>query len=373
MAKIIEVFKILEGWKKYGIFYPLFEKYETVNTKLKVVSRQIIDEWIDDVVINVKKMPNKPIVIHTKYDCVAAYFISQGMQNKRIYARSVSFGKYTATIELFIKTTGEKKHGASKIDVNGIRIEIYFLPEEIEKITKDSLAGRVPYEYMRKLFARKKSTIVHELTHHIQFENDELDYEKQDLGQALKNLSNLKLIGNHLQLCSDNEVVATLNQAYKLYSDKYNDENGKKRFGCFYKCLFFILLTRYGINQKTIDSYLKNETSPKEIIISLKPITKFDIVWTIYCYTKNHSKFGNILFKGENGKLDFNFNEELIENNKKNIDEFFEGFSQDELKQLNFLFGEINLLKMMSEMFSITQNNKEFLDNLTNIVKLKTK
>lgn len=368
--KLYKVISLMSELAGSDMLEELDERYNTINTYLKIEANKFFDAWVNDIVGEVRSYKNIPFPVVTKYDCIAAYLINNKENGVREFERTITVGKYQVKIRLMTpsKTDENRKlEGYTDTSENPVVSCIHILPKDINSIVKFcNEKKRVPYKFMKTLFTLKKGTIVHEITHYIQDIKDELNVTQHELTGVLEEYKNLKLFAKFLYFVEDHELYAKLNEAYKLYCDSiFFDIKGD-----FYNFLGYAILRGRGFKNLS-NKVLKNEISPEGVIETLKksPITRFLFVWFVFCFTPKNSKFSRILFKGESPDLGLNL--KLIDQNKENIYNFFNKLTPREIKNLDFMFAQSNMFSVASEFFSLEHSNKPYLENLKGILEIK--
>ena len=181
-----------------------------------------------------------------------------------------------------------------------------------------------------------------------------------------KNLSDFKFFLYYVQ---EHELEATLNAAYKLYKERgkfFSDRWYKVKKRDYLNCLIYLILNTYGIKKKTL---LYSKISVAEILDALNTFDEykaclFVILWIMYCYMPKKSKFYNLLFKQQDLEIPFDFNVQVIENNKDNIVDFFSSLNYYEIEYLNKKIPITKLGEVFKQVFSITQDNWHIFENL---------
>lgn len=368
----------------------ILEWYKTQNTPIKQIANQFIYDWIDWVEklmkgyriqvpsLYEKFFPEALSEPQKRYDYLACYlyvlpFIASNKSLKFIKTFFVKRYKFKDEIIQLRISYGSKNVSTKGLTTYGKRgiptITVRFHNDDFANyfVTVDN-DDKILYNEIERLVSRLRRTAAHEITHFIQykFKNSVKDIPVLNLLNGKKNLYQLRFA---IYFMAEHELEALLNESYKLYKEKGNFISNKDRKGPkkdFFTCLLFQLLERFGLNS---DLVLTGKFSFWDTLVELNKMKIyhdiFMILWIIYYYVPEKSKFSHILHLPNDAPR---VNKNLLESNRQNFMNFMDNFTPYGISVLDKVFSKIDKNETMRKIFSFSETNEQVLNELIELV-----
>ena len=369
---------ITEFWEKHGVCSLLTERFGTTETEIRGISRSFVNKAVYSCRYKLTENEKKGIKTDS-YGYLALYIkklIKSGNKNAVIYTEKSEFGKYSTTLSLKLGDETSKNHGVTTIDDNNpnkISIAVNILPREVKPILDSLESNTIPYEYITMLMNEIKSHFVHEITHLFQRKAGRLDTETADKTNKMEEYQAFNEIQHYFYLLQEHECDARVIQAIKLFLDKTNydpkkEDKGFRNESCF-DILFDLIIK--SLRNKRLESnvHLDNNLSPLENAVRFGSTPdRFFLVWFYWCFIDKNPKFQHYIFPGGTPHPPERIDLEIIENNKKNIDEFLRSIDKKDIEKLGAIILKETLIRFKESVFSLFDDNEEYLESIKKLL-----
>lgn len=360
----------------------LDERYTTLNTKINTLTNKFVADWLEyvgDVVEDNSmlytgllgddiKAYNARYPV-TDYDNLFLYFHLLFSTNYKIYkafSEKYKIEGYEVRIKL-AKTKEIARHllGYTR-QYLGNKRQPYIciqIPQNIiygfsRCVTNEE---KLDYNKIRDFVSQIKSTLAHELTHYFQIKKDGHNFLEDYVENNSLTGSYTSYLSFFNYFIQETEMNAVLNSAYRRYREKYVERS-------FYDCV--VLSTIERVRPELADRFFSGELSFFETFKKINCLGKFLLIWVLYDYVPNNSKYGPLLAMSDEYESEMTqyFNKNVVKANKKNLENFIRTNMQEDYgMSLNRYLSELpsnEFVDVHKEMFSLKKYNKKFLEKL---------
>lgn len=359
----------------------LQERYTTLNTIFNKLANQFVFDWLATVDDYAKKykflydaqlrneLPEVVKNTKTQYENLFWYFYICFKSKYKIFKQFTKKYKVNGQVlKIQLKLT-------SKISDQILGDTVSYFenkkePHVIISIPKNYLMRFVKnvlddeplnFDSMKMFISQIKGTIAHEATHYFQLKRKEFDpFKNYDRHNAMWG-EYTKPFSFFLYFIQKVEMDAVINEGYKLY--RSNDTNKS-----FFDCLVYVLTDKF--NRTDSKDYFKEEISFRELIYTSAPLTKFLLLWSLYVYIPENSKFRALLAMSddEEKNVAMLFSAKAIQVNAKNVTRFIRTVQKEETDAiLNGYLKKLGVqgrVELLGQIFNLKKSNKSVLTDL---------
>ena len=240
--------------------------------------------------------------------------------------------------------------------------------------------GDNDYQAIERFIAKIESTLSHELTHAFQY------FKKTSDNSDVYNLEILDdadefthIISFIMYFVQKNELEAAFNECYYEYRNKkrtlpnYHIQSKSKRKN-FVDVLIANILDRAG-EEEISQAYENGTISFNKLAKEIMPYNMFLIIWTIFVYGLEQSKFSKLIIKDDIHDIKNRYDLQIISNNMNNLRKFMAQFHNDYILQafLVDLFGKMSdedIFPLFVNLFSLTESNNNSIKTLNKAIQI---
>ena len=361
----------------------LNEWYQANSRMYNILAAKIIEQWITKAYnkvknkISLKGFRSLPYSIKNpqrKYDYFLLYVIGC-MQSDLPEDTFVSF-EYTIKNHNFpfifalqndcTLPEGDTEGQGNKVNTIFIKLPL----TQFNKIYRKIKNGTFNYSLAEEFISLVKMALTHELTHSVQFINNRIvNYDTT----LLPNLEKTKAdsIVYLLYFTKENEIEATMSQAYTVYKQQGSGIIGRNKDikKTFFRCLINVVLERWSNLNGIRKKFNTGTLSFPQVLTKINAVQKLILIWSIFVYGLKYSTFDELLRQDNNIAYEEMFNTDLIEENIKHIRAVFDvfmiypGLQQAWLEEIEN-YSSQKRAKIFAKLFSITRSNEKLITSI---------
>lgn len=379
--KLIDVFRFTEKLERlYN--NQLLEYYRTLNTIINKSSNLFAKKWRDWMVDEAKsqemlkvKHVDKVDKQKSEYDCLMDYFLLViGKKAKTSFSAEeiINGNKFKVKINILegVGDTKGKTDTESKPPVVNINIYTSALNDIIHN---SNVAKKYAYKNVNDLVSMIDHLLTHELTHYFQVEKNAIDIDSESFVKKISKKKNLDVVRYFYYCTQQHELEALMNSAYKLYSERNSllgDKKGNTVKRSYFRCLVCDVLIMLKLRDLA-NKFLMDKISLDDACHKLREHARFLLFWIVFYYARNNKKYKGLLEKTGELKTSFNYNINVMRENKEALYKFLDSLSFSGVSTLDNLLGKIDNVALFDQLLSTNTSNKKTIEELKNVLPRK--